>query len=168
MIFIQVFLQPFDTFLNDTAFKSFKLSGYGITVFLSVTLIHIPELYIYRKQGQKWTLLNEVVVMTLGFACMGPLGYLYHSVIFGEMSISFSSSIGWTIYYALPFAPLYIPFWAYLRYRFSQVTVGHEELSNETLIIEGQSSGEKVQFKWSDFILATIDSNYLDIFVLND
>lgn len=35
-------------------------------------------------------------------------------------------------------------------------------------MVEGQNTGEQLCFKWSDFIFATVDSNYLDIYMLND
>jgi hypothetical protein len=168
MIFIQVFLQPFDTFISDTAFKGLKLSGYGFVVLLTVVMLHYPEQYVYQKRGQKWTVFNEMVTLILGFFLMGILGFSYNNLVFNDLNMSISSAPGWFASYALPFAPLFIPLWAYLRYRFSQVTIGHEELSDETLTVEGQNSGERVRFKWSDFVLATVDSNYLDIYVLND
>lgn len=168
MVFIQVFLQPFDTFLNDSDYKSLKLSGYGITVFMSVLFIHLPEDYLYKKQGQKWYLINEIVVLITGFMFMALFSFLYHSMVFDGMNFNLSNAIDWMIYYALPFTPLFIPLWAYMRYRFSQISIKHEQLSDELLEINGQNAGEKLTITWSDFIFATVDSNYLDIYVLNE
>ncbi|MDX1586876.1 MAG: LytTR family DNA-binding domain-containing protein [Balneolaceae bacterium] len=168
IIFIQVFLQPFDTFLSDTAFKSLKLSGYGLTVFVPIILLHFPEVAVYNRQGQKWYVINEIITVAVGFSCVALLGYVYHGMVFNAMNVGFSHAMNWMVFYALPFAPLFIPLWAYLRYRFSQITIDHEELSDETVTIQGQNANETLTFEWSDFVLATVDSNYLDIYVLNE
>lgn len=168
LIFIQVFLQPFDTFLANSSFKNLKLSGYGLAAFLAILLIHIPERFVYKKQKQKWFVVNEFAVLITGFILMAIFGYLYHGIVFNEMSLSLSNTMEWLIYYAAPFAPLFVPLWAYLRYRFSQVSIDQEKDSDETLLIEGQNTDETLTLKWSDFIVATVDSNYLDIFVLNE
>ena len=165
LVFIQVFLQPFDTFGSEVSFKAIKLSGYGACVFAAILIIHFLELFLFIRRDKKWFLSDEIIALTTGFILISALAFIYHSLVFNTGNINLSNIINWSLYYAIPFAPLFIPLWAYLRYSFSKITFDEADSLEEDIIIEGQNSGENLRIKWSNFVLATVDSNYLDIYV---
>jgi hypothetical protein len=165
LVFIQVFLQPFDTFASEIDLKALKLSGYGLCVFLTVAGFHFLELILYRKRGKKWFLADEFIFLLSGFLAISVLAFLYHSLVFNTAGIDLSYTLKWAAWYALPFAPLLLPFWAYLRYRFSRITIPDQRYSDEQVLIQGRNADERLRIKWSEFILAKSDSNYLDIYI---
>ncbi|MFN1834274.1 LytTR family DNA-binding domain-containing protein [Balneola sp. MJW-20] len=164
LVFIQVFLQPFDT-SADAPLKVLGLSGYGFCVFTAIMIAHYLELVRFKQRDKKWFLLDEIVALTFGMIMISVMAYLYHSLVFNDAIIDLRSMANWGLYYALPFAPLFVPLWAYLRFSFSKITFDETISAGEEIKITGQNSDEQLNIKWPDFVLATIDSNYLDIYV---
>ena len=167
LVFIMVFLQPFDTSV-DAPLIILGLSGYGLCVFSAIVITHYLELFRFYKRDKKWFLSDELFALTFGMILISVLAYLYHSLVFSDSIIGLRNMVNWGLYYGLPFAPLFIPLWAYLRFSFSKIILDEANSKAEEIKIEGQNSDEQLTVKWSDFVLATVDSNYLDIFVLND
>ena len=147
LVFIQVFLQPFDTFASEIDLKALKLSGYGLCVFLTVAGFHFLELILYRKRGKKWFLADEFIFLLSGFLAISVLAFLYHSLVFNTAGIDLSYTLKWAAWYALPFAPLLLPFWAYLRYRFSRITIPDQRYSDEQVLIQGRNADERLRIK---------------------
>ena len=167
LVFIMVFLQPFDTSV-DAPLILLGLSGYGLCVFFAIVITHYLELLRFYKRDKKWFLSDELIALMFGMILISVLAYLYHSLVFSDSIIGLRNMINWGLYYGLPFAPLFIPLWAYLRFSFSKIILDETNSSEEEIEIEGQNSDEQLRVKWSDFVLASVDSNYLDIFVLNE
>ncbi len=168
IVFILIFLQPFDTYGSPMEHKELKLAGYSIGIFFPILIIHFFELILYRKRGQKWFLLDEFLTLLLGFFVISVLSYFYNVIFINEYDVIWNYIWGWTLEFSLPFAPIFIPLWAYLRYRFSQVIIAeHEPDESKLLTIRGENTNEEIVIRDSDFIMAQSQSNYVDIYILN-
>jgi hypothetical protein len=169
LVFVLIFLQPFDTYGNPLPDKELKLAGYSICILLPVVGLHVPELMLYRKRGQKWFILDEIVFLLLGFLLISVLAYFYNTIVVNQFPVNWKYIWGWTMEFSLPFAPIFIPLWAYLRFRFSQVIISniHPERS-KVLTVKGVNANEEITFRDADFIMAQAQANYVDIYVLNE
>ena len=168
LAFILVFLQPFDTWQNVIPYKELLLSGYSLCIIIPVLLLHILETNWYQKNNSRWNVLNEIVILTLGFLFIGFLSFLYNTVIVNDLSPQWPYFWQWLRVFGLPFVPLVIPAWAYLRYKFSDISITATPIKGSTLSIQGENLGEKLQFSPDQFIYAQSQSNYVDVYLLNE
>ncbi len=75
----------------------------------------------------------------------------------------------WSLTFVVPFAPILLPFWIYLRYRFSKspLKVRDEENRSGGITLSGKNQNEWIQFDAKDFIMAQAQANYVDVFLLS-
>ena len=164
---IQIFLQPFDTYYYQSAYKNIKLIGYSICIFPPILFLHIFENHWFLKNKKKWKLIGEITILTLGFISICTLAYLYNSLVINSVSVNWKSAVKWAYLYGLPFAPVFIPLWVYLRFRFSKIVIiSDTQIAEELITIKGKNNQEKIQFIWSEFVMAKSQSNYVDIFLI--
>lgn len=168
ILFIMVFLQPFDTFQSNIQFKFIRLSGYSFTIIVPILLLHFAERYWYEKQNYRWTFLNEVISLVSIFALTSISSYFYHNLAFSGDVISLPYSARFFIYYCIPFIPLFLPLLSYFRFTFGKVIiVGSEKSRNDELEIAGDNKDEKISLPMNRFIYAEAQQNYVDIYFLN-
>ncbi|NMM47608.1 LytTR family DNA-binding domain-containing protein [Marinigracilibium pacificum] len=169
IVFILVFLQPFDTYSQTVSFKVLKLTGYSLCIIAPVILIHIPELFIFKKRNQKWFLIDEIITIIFGFILMSSLSFAYNTIVINNDDFNLNYLYGWVKMYGLPFAPIVLPFWIFLRSKFSKITISATPSNNSEVIrISGSNNNEEISFKQEDFILAQSQSNYVEISILDD
>lgn len=167
ILFIMVFLQPFDTFQSTIQFKFMKLSGYSFVIIIPILFFHFVERFWYEKQNYRWTLLNEVVSLISIFTLTSICSYFYHHLLFQGSLISFSNSIRFLIYYCLPFLPLFLPLLSYFRFTFGKVVItGSDTDQNNNLEIAGDNKDEKISIPMTRFIYAEAQQNYVDLYFL--
>lgn len=170
MVFILVFLQPFDTYQSDIPFKTLKLSGYGLCLLLPVLLIHIAERYRYSVNGCKWYITDEIIALISGFALMCVSSYYYHHTLINSSQSDSAPFPAWAITFVVPFVPILLPFWAYLRYRFSMIRLFSLSEGNEPgpVTLYGRNQNESLQLDMKHFIMAQAQANYVDVYLLDD
>ncbi|MBL7471433.1 LytTR family DNA-binding domain-containing protein [Robertkochia sediminum] len=166
--FILIFLQPFDTYQHNISNKNLLLSGYGLCIAIPVLLIHFPELFWYRSQRSKWYLFNELLILAVGLLLITALCFVYNNVVINGYPVTWAYFWEWLMTFGLPFVPFIMPVWIYLRFRFSGVTIAQDIADMAPIIIEGENVNEQLQFTPEQFIFAQVQSNYVDIYLLND
>ena len=73
------------------------------------------------------------------------------------------------IEFGMPFIPIFIPLWIYLRFRFSKVVIKIAPIKNQSKIfIKGNNQNEEITFLEKDFVMAKAQSNYVDVYYLKD
>jgi hypothetical protein len=166
IIAILILLQPFDTYQYNDYYKTVKLFGYCLVIATPILLFHTLENYWFLKDNKRWRLSKEIITISTVFITISVFAYMYNSYVINNTPISWQGAINWSLSFGLPFAPLFIPIWIYLRFRFSKVTITPESNDTETLItIKGNNNDEQVQFVWPEFVMAKSQSNYIDIFL---
>ncbi|AXT20333.1 LytTR family transcriptional regulator [Flavobacteriaceae bacterium AU392] len=168
LAFVLVFLQPFDTYSNKMPYKELKLSGYSICVLIPVLILHVFEEFWFKKNKRKWFLINEIVSLSLGFVFICIVCYVYNYTVVNDVIFNFDDFYDWLISFALPFVPIFIPIWVYLRYRLCKVTIPSKiKPSSKLIVIKGTNSNEVIEFQSSSFVMAKSQANYVDVYILN-
>ena len=164
--FILVFLQPFDTYNVEMPFKNLKLIGYFLPVAISIMGIHVLENW-WFKQSQKWHLYHEIATMILGILIITLLSFLYLNHVVNPKPVPWNEFFIWFRNFGLPFSPIVLVLWLYLRFRFSTIDLGSNPSdADKAYEIEGDNSNEKYRFKWNDFLMARSQSNYVEIVLM--
>lgn len=161
---ILVFLQPFDTYQLDLEHKNLKLWGYGLCILVPVLIIHIPERSWYKKQQHKWFLGNEIVSLTVGFIGIMICCYCYNTIVVNNLPLRWGGFINWCLSFGIPFIPFLIPVWLFLRHRFSSIEIQTTVPETTPIAIMGQNQNEQVTFTPQNFIMAQVQSNYVELY----
>jgi hypothetical protein len=166
--FLLIFLQPFDTYSVDMPYKNLKLLGYALPIIAALLLIHPFENQVFIKQ-QKWMLWNELLVMFVGMLLITFLSFLYLNNVVNSAAVPMADFFPWFKGFGLPFAPLMLILWAYLRFRFSHIELKtSQEEADKVYTITGENAGETFQIEWKQFVMAKAQSNYVEIYQLSD
>ena len=167
VIFIMVFLQPFDTYQKDFSFKTLKLVGYGLTVLIPILILHFFERLIYYP-SRDWRLSNEVIYMCITIFFISALSYVYQTFVISNNDLSISYFFKFFINFCVPFFPIVIPLLAYLRFRFGHIYLKNQsEVQNFQVKISGESKDEELIISFNQFIFAEAQQNYVSITYLD-
>ncbi len=163
--FILIFLQPFDTYSSQMSNKTLKLAGYFFPIAISIVTIHVFENF-WFKTKEKWLLYHEIIVMGFGTILITLLSFIYLNNLVNPSAVPWSDFFTWFKFFGLPFAPILLLLWGYLRFRFSKIKLNSMSVEKEkTYTITGNNSNEEHTFLWSDFLVAKSQSNYIEVYV---
>jgi hypothetical protein len=164
LCFILIFLQPFDTYSTEMPYKNLKLAGYAVPIVLSILAIHFVENSWFQK-ASKWTFLNEVIVIIFGGCIMIVLSFVYLNNVVNSTALPWSEFFGWFQVFGLPFAPILLLLWIYLRFRFGKIEfIRDAKQAIRTVKIQGTNANEDLVLNWPDFLVAKSQANYIEIF----
>lgn len=161
-------LEPFDT-SNSFAYKYVRLAGYALCLIIPVLLVHPFENYIYRKQANRWFILNEFFYIGITIFIIFVFCFFYHFYVVSGLTTLHAASIwGFMSYYGLPFTPIVIPVWLYLRSKYGVIEVpihnAEKIKSAKTVTVHGENKTETLSMRESDFIYAQAQQNYVDLY----
>lgn len=165
-------LEPFDN-SNDFSFKYLILSGYSLCIIIPIILIHPFENYVYNVQTKRWFIINEFFYITGTILLIFLLSFLYHFFLISLQS-SFTSEAVWGFIksFGLPFIPIVVPLWLYLRSNYGAIEVPFYDKENsrskKTVTIVGNNKSETLTICEADFIYAKAQQNYVDVFYKTD
>lgn len=164
LVFVLIFLQPFDTYYHEAPNKNLQLAGYGPFIFFPVLLIHLFEKWMYRLQSRKWFIWNEAVFIFLTIFLMISASYLYNYLYINRLPLSFSSWWSFMQGIGLPFVVFLAPFYIYMRSRFG--VIEKQRVANETkkVTITGQNKKESLVMLPEQFVYAQSQQNYAVVF----
>ncbi len=169
VVFIIVFLKPFDSLNDDVLFQQIKLVGYSLCIVIPIMMLHLFENLWFAKTKEKWFVYQELVILVVGFLFISATSYFYNTYVVNDMTMETNYIFQWMMEFGLPFTPIFMPLWIYLRFRFSKVVIQIDSLKkNSKVTITGANRNEELSFMEGDFILAKAQSNYVDIFFLED
>ena len=170
LVVVLVFLQPFDTYSHQDEYKVLKLVGYSLCLIIPIMAMHSVELVVFKKNNSRWFLWNEIVYLIIAFAVISLFCYAYNVVIVNELPLHWSEFGNWLRTFGIPFAPLLLPFWIYLRYRFSKIVIQplKKGSSNLPVSIVGKGNDELLKFNAKEFVMAVAQGNYIDIHLLKE
>lgn len=161
-------LEPFDN-SNSFSYKYLIISGYAICIIIPLILVHPFENYVYKIQKKRWFILNECIYITITLFIIFIFSFFYHFIIVSGLPSFTSETIkGFIISFGLPFIPIVVPLWLYLRSKYGQIEIPMydktktKELKNITII--GNNKSETLTIFESNFIFAKAQQNYVDIY----
>lgn len=164
-------LEPFDN-SNDFSFKYLILSGYSLCIIIPIILIHLFENYVYNVQTKRWFIINEFFYITGTLLIIFLLSFLYHFFLISLQSFSSETIWGFIKSFGVPFIPIVVPLWLYLRSNYGAIEVPlydkENNRSSNTLTIVGNNKSETLTICEADFIYAKAQQNYVDVFYKTD
>jgi hypothetical protein len=164
LVFVLIFLQPFDTYYHEAPNKNLMLAGYGPCVFLPVLMVHSGERLTYRLQSNKWYVWNEIIFVLLALVLMISASYLYNYLYVNKLPLSLGSWWSFMRGIGSPFVVILAPFWIYMRVR-SGIIEKQEVISEQKqVVISGQNKNESFRLSPQDFIYAQSQQNYAVIY----
>jgi hypothetical protein len=167
MVFILVFLQPFDTYQSSMDFKILKLSGYGLTVFVPILGLHYLELRWYHRQQDKWSFGNEILFVSLLTILMAILAYCYHAITFSDGTLSLNFFQSFFLRFIIPFLPVFLTVLIFLRYTLGTVTIYDEQETDVPITITGENMEDILKLTLNRLIYAEAEENYVIIYFLD-
>ena len=163
LVLSMVFLQPFDTYFYKSPYKNLALSGYAPCIMLSALLIHIPELWLFRKQGEKWFIWNELLFVLLGGVLMMTASFIYNTIVINQGSLKIQYWWNFMVGFGSPFFIFLGPFWVYLRQKFGQREAVKRDKNLRFINVRGQNKKEFLRISESAFLYAQAQQNYTEI-----
>lgn len=170
MVSVLIFLQPFDTYMHETPFKNLKLTGYGVCILMPLLVLHIGERWLYRRRGRKWVLTDEGISLMLGFLLFSLLSFWYNHAVVNGFKTDWGYFGEWAVDFAVPFMPIFLALWIYMRYRFGTIEIKAppkvEPSNRQMLTLKGNNQGEELRLESDNFLMAHAQGNYVDVFFL--
>lgn len=161
-------LEPFDN-SNTFSYKYLILSGYTLCIIIPLILIHPIENYFYKIQKNRWFIINEFLYIIGTLFIIFIFSFFYHFYVVSGLP-SFTSELIWNFIesFGLPFIPIVVPLWIYLRSKYGVIEVPLKNKENteisKTVTIVGNNKSETLTIFESDFIFAKAQQNYVDIY----
>lgn len=169
VVVVLIFLQPFDIYGNEITYKNIKMIGYGICIVLPILLIHVLEEFWFKLTNRKWHVYQELFTLILGFLLISISSYIYNVSVVNNHPMDSSHVFLWVKDFALPFIPVFIPFWVYLRFRFSKIIIQTTaDKKEKTILITGNNQNEVIQFLEKNFVMARSQANYVDVYYIEN
>ncbi|MBD1262416.1 LytTR family transcriptional regulator [Maribacter polysiphoniae] len=159
-------LEPFDN-SNTFSFKYLILSGYALCIIIPLVLIHPIENYVYKIQTNRWFVINETLYITVTLFLICLFSFFYHFyAISGLTSFTAEAIWGFIKSFVVPFIPIVVPLWLYLRSKYGLIEVPLYSKGNitKTVTIVGNNKAETLTIFESDFIFAKAQQNYVDVY----
>ena len=161
-------LEPFDN-SNNFSYKYLILSGYALCIINPLMLVHPIENFIYKIQTNRWFIINECIYIIATLFMIFIFSFFYHFfVVSGLHSFTFESIKSFIISFGLPFTPIAVPLWLYLRSKYGVIEIPIYEKENtekaKTITIVGNNKSETLTIFEADFIFAKAQQNYVDVY----
>lgn len=161
-------LEPFDN-SNNFSYKYLILSGYALCIISPLMLVHPIENFIYKIQTNRWFIINECIYIIATLFMIFIFSFFYHFfVVSGLHSFTFESIKSFIISFGLPFTPIAVPLWLYLRSKYGVIEIPIYEKENtekaKTITIVGNNKSETLTIFEADFIFAKAQQNYVDVY----
>jgi len=161
-------LEPFDN-SNNFSFKYLILSGYALCIIIPIVLVHPIENYVYKIQTKRWFVINESFYIIATLIIIFLFSFFYHFYLISGLP-SFTSDAIWDFIksFGVPFIPIVVPLWLYLRSKYGAIEVPlydkENTKRNKTITIIGNNKSETLTIFDADFIFAKAQQNYVDVF----
>ncbi|WP_188598654.1 LytR/AlgR family response regulator transcription factor [Polaribacter pacificus] len=161
-------LEPFDN-SNSFSYKYLILSGYGFCILIPILLVHPIENYVYKLQTNRWFIINECLYVLATLFLMLLFSFFYHFYVVSGLP-TFTSKLIWGFIksFGLPFIPLIVPLWLYLRSKYGLIEVPistkEQPKKMKSITIVGNNKSESLTIFESDFIFARAQQNYVDVY----
>lgn len=164
LVFILLFLKPFDMFAYIPKNKWYLYFGYGLSLFLAHIITIFIEDRIYLKQEKKWYVKNEIFIKIVYFLIGSIFIYLYHFLFVKTFQNPWTSFPVFVFNYTLPFFFILLPLMVFFRNAKGEIySKKHEKIK-----LSGTNKKESFMLKKDSILFAKSENNYVTIFYLDD
>ncbi|MFY8274066.1 LytTR family DNA-binding domain-containing protein [Pseudoalteromonas sp. SSDWG2] len=172
VLFVMVFIQPFDTNHQFELPMVLKLSGYGVMTFLALLANYFFEKRWFINAGKRWSYVNEAWAMLSLLLWIAVFTNVYHAAMFSDGDKTLSQFIAFTFVFVIPFVFVVFPLVILLRQQFgvdaNRPTQSIEHAAANPICVTGANTDEHFSFLSSHFRFAAAQQNYVVIHINND
>ncbi len=164
LVFILMFLKPFDMFSYISGDEWYLYFGYGLSLFIAHLITIFIEDKIHKKQEKKWFFKNEIFIKLLYFLIGSIIIYFYHFLFVKTFQKPWTSFPMFVFNYTLPFYLMFVPLMIFYRNLKGKL---YKEGENKIKLI-GTNKSEKINLKQNNILFAKSENNYVFVYYLDD
>lgn len=165
---LMILLQPFDTYQYQSPYKNLELLGYAPCIMVSMLLMVPLENWLFHRQGQKWQIWNETLIILLGGVLMMTASHIYNVLTISGGVPSLRSWWSFIKGFGLPFFIFLAPIWAVIRQKLKTPPLTTTPDIEDLLLIKGQNKDEELELSGRNFLYAKAQQNYMEIHYRDD
>lgn len=160
---ITLLLEPFGTADYRSSWRTLKLSGNALGTVVPFLVMHALDRAVYRWQGGRWWLANELVTRTVLFVFICTANWLYNIRVINDIRPSFAYWADFMVNFALPPLPIFLPTALLLAYFLATRYPEPPPPLRDRVRLQGQGKEETLTFDLQQFLYAEAQQNYVAI-----
>lgn len=164
LVFILLFLKPFDMFSYIPKNKWYLYFGYGLSLFFAHLATIFVEDKIYIKQERNWYIKNEILIKLFYFLIGSLFIYLYHFLFVKTFQRPWTNFPVFVYKYTLPFFIILLPIMVFFR----KINGEIYSIKLEKVELSGTNKKEKVELLKKSILFVKSENNYVTVFYLDD
>jgi len=163
---VTVLLEPFGTAEYRAPLRTLRLAGGSVLPHLAAFLaFHALDRQVYRLQGMRWRLYNELISKAGLIIAVITLSWLYNIRLINDIAPTWAYWADYVIHFGLPvvpvMAPLYLLMAVYLGVRHPEPPPG----ARRPVTVRGRNHGEAETFPFEAFVFAEAQQNYAALYL---
>ena len=160
---ITLLLEPFNTAAYQPNWRTLKLSGYALCFIVPFLVMHAIDRAVYRWQGGRWWLANELVTRTVLVVLISTASWLYNIRFINDIRPSFAYWADYMVNFAIPSMPVTLPTALLLAYFLATRFPEPPPALLDRVRLQGQGMKEVLTFDLEQFLYAEAQQNYVAI-----
>lgn len=160
---VTVLLEPFGTADYNAPWRTLRLSGYALCFLLPFLALHAVDRQVYRWQGRRWWLANELVTRSVLIVAISTASWLYNIRIINDIQPSFRYWADYMVEFALPGLPVLLPTGILLAWFLASRFPELEPAARDRVRVRGEGRDEHLDFALGEFLYAEARQNYVAI-----
>lgn len=167
-VLITLLFEPFGTAEYEAPWRTLRLSGYALCYVLPFVLLHGVDRLVYRRQGYRWWVGNEVLRGSLLFLGVTTAAWLYNIRVVNDIRPRLDYWLDHLISFSLPGLPVMLPIALLLAYILGTRFPEDPPEPGTTLRIVGEGQNEELVLPLACFLFAEAQQNYVAIHYLRN
>ncbi len=160
---VTLLLEPFGTADYEAPWRTLRLSGYALCFLLPFLALHAVDRQVYRWQGRRWWLANELVTRSVLIVAISTANWLYNIRVINDIRPSFGYWADYMISFALPGLPVLLPTGILLAWFLATRFPEPEPAARDRIRVRGEGRDERLDFAMGEFLYAEARQNYVAI-----
>jgi len=165
---VTLLLEPFGTDQYQAPFRTLRLSGYALCYVVPFMLFHGFDRALYRWQGRRWRVYNELISRPLLILAVISANWWYNVTIINEIQPTMSGWAYFVTHFSLPFIVVLLPPAALTAYVLARRWPEPPPGARRPITFRGRNHGEILTLLPDDFIYAEAQQNYVAIHYRHD
>lgn len=162
---ITLLLEPFGTDEYRAPWRTLRLSGYALCFVLPFLLLHGIDRMVYRQQGGRWWLVNELASRTLLIVLVSTANWFYNIRVINDIRPTFVYWADYMVSFSLPLMPILLPTALLTAYFLATRFPEPEPALRDRVQVRGQGKDEILMFDLHEFLFAEAQQNYVAIYL---
>lgn len=167
-VLITLIYEPFGTAEYEASWRTLRLSGYALCHVAVFVLLHGVDRVVYRRQGYRWWVVNELLTRSLLFLGVTTATWLYNIRVVNDIRPRLAYWFDYLVSFSLPNLPIMLPIALLLAYILGTRFPEAPPEPGTTLRIVGEGQDEEIVLPLTCFLFAEAQQNYVAIHYLRN